>query len=204
MGAAALVAPVLLVVEHLQGTPIEAAAVAGGWAALFVLVAARVVGLVRDIEQAETERRSLFDRTLQASEEERIQVAGEPHDGPIQRLTALVYELENAKQRLLRDGQREGAARLDQAQAARSAEAQGLRQLMVSLRPRRWTRSRGGRPPRRRVGFRPVPSSVLVRDGRFGLAGMRERVEMAGGRLQVDGRPGGVTLRASFAVPSAA
>jgi hypothetical protein len=38
------------------------------------------------------------------------------------------------------------------------------------------------------VGFRPVPSSVLVRDGRFGLAGMRERVEMAGGSLQVDAR----------------
>ena len=55
------------------------------------------------------------------------------------------------------------------------------------------------------VGFRPVPSSVLVRDGRFGLAGMRERVEMAGGSLQVDARPGGgVTLRACFAAPSAA
>jgi len=55
------------------------------------------------------------------------------------------------------------------------------------------------------VGFRPVSSSVLVRDGRLGLAGMRERVEMAGGSWQVDARPGaGVTLRASFHAPSAA
>jgi len=55
------------------------------------------------------------------------------------------------------------------------------------------------------VGFRPVSSSVLVRDGRFGLAGMRERVEMAGGSWQVDARPGaGVTLRARFHAPSAA
>jgi signal transduction histidine kinase len=46
---------------------------------------------------------------------------------------------------------------------------------------------------------------VLVRDGRFGLAGMRERVAMAGGSPQVDARPGGgVTLQACFAVPSAA
>jgi signal transduction histidine kinase len=55
------------------------------------------------------------------------------------------------------------------------------------------------------VGFQPVPSSVLVGEGRFGLAGMRERVEMAGGSWQVDARPGaGVTLRASFHAPSAA
>jgi signal transduction histidine kinase len=274
MGAAALVAPALLVVERLQGTPIEAAAVAGGWAALFVLVAVRVVGLVREIERAERERRRLFDRTLRATEEERMQVAADLHDGPIQRLTALAYDLEAAKQRLLRDGQGEGAARLDQAQAALSAEVQGLRQLMVSLRPpaldevglEAALRDQLGAFARRSgvacslrvaldgrlageletvvyrvtqealhnvarhaqagrlwldleeagdrvrleirddgVGFEPVPSSALVRNGRFGLAGMRERVEMAGGSWQIDARPGaGVTLRASFQVPSAA
>jgi signal transduction histidine kinase len=274
MGAAALVAPTLLAVEHLQGTPIEAAAVAGGWAALFVLVAVRVVGMVRDIERAERERRSLFDRTLQATEQERMQVAAELHDGPIQRLAALAYELEAARHRLLRDGQQEGAARLEQAQAALSGEVQGLRQLMVSLRPpaldevglEAALRDQLGAFARRSgvdcslrvaldgrldgeletvvyritqealhnvarhakagrlwldleeagdqvrleirddgVGFQPVSSSVLVRDGRFGLAGIRERVEMAGGSWQVDARPGaGVTLRASFHVPSAA
>jgi signal transduction histidine kinase len=274
MGAAALVAPALLVIERLQGTPVEAAAVAGGWAALFVLVAVRVVGLVRDIEQAEKERRSLFDRTLQATEQERTQVAAELHDGPIQRLSALTYELEAAKRGLLRAGEHEGAARLDQAQAALSGEVQGLRQLMVSLRPptldevglEAALRDQLGAFARRSgvdcslrvtldgrlhgeletvvyritqealqnvarhahagrlwldleeagdqvrleirddgVGFQPVSSSALVRDGRFGLAGMRERVEMAGGSWQVDACPGaGVTLRASFHTPSAA
>jgi signal transduction histidine kinase len=44
-----------------------------------------------------------------------------------------------------------------------------------------------------------VASSALVRDGRFGLVAMQERVEMAGGRFQVNTRPGaGVTLRAMF------
>jgi signal transduction histidine kinase len=49
------------------------------------------------------------------------------------------------------------------------------------------------------VGFEPLTSSTLVRDGRFGLITMQERVEMAGGRFQVNTRPGaGVTVRAMF------
>ena len=55
------------------------------------------------------------------------------------------------------------------------------------------------------MGFEPVASSALVRDGHFGLVAMQERVEMAGGRFQLDTHPGtGVTLRAMFqvAVPS--
>jgi signal transduction histidine kinase len=44
-----------------------------------------------------------------------------------------------------------------------------------------------------------VTSSTLVRDGRFGLVAMQERVEMAGGRFQLNTRPGaGVTVRAMF------
>jgi signal transduction histidine kinase len=55
------------------------------------------------------------------------------------------------------------------------------------------------------VGFEPPPSSALVRDGRFGLVAMRERVEMAGGRFQLDTHPGaGAVVRAVFTIPSAA
>lgn len=50
-----------------------------------------------------------------------------------------------------------------------------------------------------------MTSSTLVRDGRFGLIAMQERVEMAGGRFQLNTRPGaGVTLRAMFRVSRAA
>jgi signal transduction histidine kinase len=53
------------------------------------------------------------------------------------------------------------------------------------------------------VGFEPRATSSLVRDGHFGLVAMQERVEMAGGRFQLDSRPGaGVTLRAMFRVPA--
>ncbi|HEV3014140.1 MAG TPA: hypothetical protein VG499_12750, partial [Actinomycetota bacterium] len=115
MGAAALVAPALLIVQRLQGSDIEVVAIAGAWAALFVLVLARMAGLVRGIERAEAERRQVLDRTVQAAEEERMQVAAELHDGPIQRLDVLSYDLERAKQPML--GNPAAVARVEHAQA---------------------------------------------------------------------------------------
>ena len=272
MYPAALVAPALLVVQRLQGTELQVAAIAGAWAVLFVLVLVRMAGLVRGIERAEGERRRVLDRTVQAAEEERMQVAGLLHDGPIQRLAVLSYDLERAKQRML--GNPAAVARVEHAQAALSTEVQGLRELMASLRPptldevglEAALRDHVGAFARRSgvacsvrvdlagrldgeletvvyrvtqeallnvarhaeagrlwleldgagdrvdleirddgVGFEPVASSALVRDGRFGLVAMQERVEMAGGRFQLDTHPGtGVTLRAMFqvAVPS--
>ncbi len=272
MGAAALVAPALLIVQRLQGTDIEVAAIAGAWALLFVLVMTRIAGLVRGIERAEADRRRVLDRTVQAAEQERIYIATELHDGPIQRLAVLSYDLERAKQRML--GNPAALARLEHAQAALAAEVQGLRELMASLRPptldqvglEAALRDHVGAFARRSgldcsvrvdlanrldgeletvvyrvtqealvnvarhaeaqriwleledagdrvdlcigddgVGFEPVTSATLVRQGHFGLVAMQERVEMAGGRFQVDTRPGaGVVLRAMFPVSPAA
>jgi two-component system, NarL family, sensor kinase len=96
-------------------------------------VMGRMAGLVRGIERAEAERRRVLDRTVQAAEEERMHVAAELHDGPIQRLAVLSYDLERAKQRIL--GNPAAVARVEHAQAALSSEVQGLRELMASLRP---------------------------------------------------------------------
>jgi two-component system NarL family sensor kinase len=134
MAAAALVAPALLIVQRLQGSDIEVAAIAGAWAVLFVLVMARLAGLVREIERSEAERRRLLDRTVQAAEQERMHVAAELHDGPIQRLAVLSYDLERAKHGLL-DASPAAVARLEQAQATLATEVHGLRELMASLRP---------------------------------------------------------------------
>jgi signal transduction histidine kinase len=133
MAAAALVAPALLIVQWLQGNAIEVAAIAGTWAVLFVLVMARMAGLVRGVERAEAERRRLLDRTVQAAEQERIHIAAELHDGPIQRLSVLSYDLERARQRVLANPA--AVARLDHAQAALASEVHALRELMASLRP---------------------------------------------------------------------
>jgi signal transduction histidine kinase len=49
------------------------------------------------------------------------------------------------------------------------------------------------------AGFAPQPVTDLVRDGHFGLAVMRERVEMAGGSWELKSRPGmGTTIRVVF------
>jgi signal transduction histidine kinase len=50
-----------------------------------------------------------------------------------------------------------------------------------------------------------VAGATLLHQGHFGLVAMQERVEMVGGRFQLDSRPGaGVVLRAMFRVPPAA
>jgi signal transduction histidine kinase len=67
---------------------------------LFVLVMTTMAGLVLAIERAEAERRRVLDRTVQAAEEERMHVATELNDGPIQRLAVHSDDLERAKQRM--------------------------------------------------------------------------------------------------------
>ena len=272
MGAAALVAPALLVVERLRGNDLQVTVIAGAWAVLFLLVMGRMAGLVRGIERAEGKRRRVLDRTVRAAEQERMHVATELHDGAIQRLAVLSYDLERAKQRML--GNPAAVARVEHAQAALSAEVQGPRELMASLRPptldevglEAALRDHVGAFARRSgvscsvrvalagrldgeletvvyrvtqeallnvarhaeagrlwleldsaadrvdleirddgVGFEPQASSALVPDGHFGLVAMQERVEMAGGRFQVDTHPGaGVVLRAMFRTTTAA
>ena len=149
-------------------------------------------------------------------------------------------------------------ARVEHAQAALSAEVQGLRELMASLRPptldevglEAALRDHVGAFARRSgvscsvkvdldgrldgeletVVYRVTQEALQnvarhaeagrlwvelegagdrvdlsIRDGRFGLVAMRERVEMAGGRFQLDAHPGGgVTVRAMFRVSRAA
>ena len=50
------------------------------------------------------------------------------------------------------------------------------------------------------VGFDPITASRLLSEGHFGLAGMRERVEMVGGNLSIDSAPGhGTTVDVEMA-----
>jgi two-component system sensor histidine kinase UhpB len=50
------------------------------------------------------------------------------------------------------------------------------------------------------VGFDPIGVGRLLGEGHFGLAGMRERVEMVGGHLTIDSTPGhGTTVDVEMA-----
>jgi signal transduction histidine kinase len=49
------------------------------------------------------------------------------------------------------------------------------------------------------VGFDTGQAARLLNDGHFGLAGMRERVELGGGRLELDSQPGsGTTIHVAL------
>jgi signal transduction histidine kinase len=221
MGTAALVAPALIV-QRLQGTELQVAAIAGAWAVLSVLVMGYMAGLVGGIERAQGERRRVLDRTVQAAEEERMQVAGLLHDGPIQPFPSSPTTWSGPssgcsatrppwpgsstprppcppRSRACRSSWRRCGPTLDQVgleAALRDHVGAFARRSGVacSVRVDLEIRDDG-------VGFEPVGSSALVRDGHFGLPAMQERVEVAGGRSQVDTHPGaGVTLRAMFQV----
>lgn len=100
-----------------------------------------VAGVVlnsRDVSERkslERERAQLLDKTVQASEEERIRIAGDLHDGPIQRLTTMGYDLARAHRWLEKRETAKGMEILEATQQQLSEEINGLREMMAELRP---------------------------------------------------------------------
>jgi PAS domain S-box-containing protein len=90
---------------------------------------------VEELRRTDTERRRLLGATVRASEDERIRIAAELHDGPIQRLTALDYKLEGAQFRLERTEVLSAAEAMRNVQDKLRTEVGALRTLMSDLRP---------------------------------------------------------------------
>jgi PAS domain S-box-containing protein len=90
------------------------------------------IGLIEDV----SERRRLLARTVEAAENERMAVAADLHDGPIQHLTATALALDLLANRLSRAGGRDGSEELVQrVRRDLAAEIASLRRLMTELRP---------------------------------------------------------------------
>jgi signal transduction histidine kinase len=123
---------------------------------LFLLVMLRMSGLVRmvesnaaqlreqgaelqaaldELERTEAQRKQLLDRTVRGAEEERTRLAAELHDGPIQRLTAVGYQLEEAQLLLDADDGRQARELVAGVRRELYGEIGGLRRLMAALRP---------------------------------------------------------------------
>jgi two-component system NarL family sensor kinase len=88
----------------------------------------------RALREAQADRALLLDRTISRGEEERVRIATELHDGPVQRLAALGYLLERSA-RLTRRGDGGGLMLVDEALGELGGEIEGLRRLMADLRP---------------------------------------------------------------------
>jgi signal transduction histidine kinase len=260
----------VLVVQAARGQPIDVAVIAGGSVVLFLLTLARMSGLASEVAM-QAERKRAMQRVLRATEQERIRLAADLHDGPVQELTALRYGLTRARNRVQRGEPAEAEALLAGIEDDLAAGVTGLRRLMSELRPavldeqgleaalqnqaQAFEAASGvsctietGLEGRRLapeletvlfrvtqeslnnvgkharasnvtvslaaddgavrlrirddgVGFDPLVARRLAGEGHFGLAGMRERVEMVGGRLVVDSAPGrGTTVNVEMAL----
>jgi signal transduction histidine kinase len=217
----------------------------------------------------QTERKRAMQTVLRATEQERIRLAADLHDGPVQELTALRYGLTRARSRVQRGEPQEAETLLAGLEDDLVGGISGLRRLMAELRPavldeqgleaalqnqgRAFEASSGvacavetglrerlapeletmlyrvtqesltnvgkhayatrvsvslaadNGSVRLRIrddgkGFDVDGAGRLLEEGHFGLAGMRERVEMVGGQLVVDSVPGvGTTVTVEMA-----
>jgi Histidine kinase len=132
-------------VEWLRGRPIEVPVVAAGSILMFLLIVARTQGLTREVTQQD-ERRRLLGRVLQATEDERTRITHDLHDGPVQQLAVLNYDVYRARKHtadllgqvggdaLMQDLQGTDAV-LEGVEKGLGEETRVLRHLMSALRP---------------------------------------------------------------------
>jgi len=268
LAGASLMAPAVLVIQTLRDEPIDVVVIAGGSVVLFLLTLARMGGLASEVA-SQAERKRAMQTVLRATEQERVRLAADLHDGPVQELTALRYGLTRARTRIQRGQSEEAERLLAEIEDELAAGITGLRRLMAELRPAvldeqglevalhnqvrafeatsgvacavstglehrlapdletvlyrvtqeslnnvgkhagasRVTVSLAAENGSVRlrinddgVGFDPAVAAKLLSEGHFGLAGMRERVEMVGGHLTIDSSPGrGTTVDVEMA-----
>jgi signal transduction histidine kinase len=281
LGGAAVLAPTVQMLEWARGRPIEVPVVAAGSIVMFLLIVARTQGLTREVT-VQDERRRLLGRVLQAAEDERTRIAHDLHDGPVQQLAVLNYDVYRARKRIgdllgrvaaeQLMGELQGTDEvLEGVEKGLGEETRVLRRLMSALRPpvldnrgfaealrehaQRFEEETGitvdidlgfvGRlqPELETVLYRIVQESLtnvakhaqaghvsvavdqpggtvarlrvrddgvgfdtsnlaqLLREGHFGLAGMRERASLAGGTMEVASVPGyGTTVEVRLPV----
>lgn len=266
----ALLAPVCLVFWIHQRTAPDLVVVASVSMITFVLVMARLVLALQDLARAnqlvvegQTDRRTLLQEIVATSERERVRIAAQLHDGPVQALSAVSFDLQLGLMALAEGEQAEVETVLNRTTRTITTEIGAIRQLMTSLRPpvldeagiafaieehaksvaertglsiactidiptqlslnvetdlyrivqealsnvarhaaarhvqvhlssssgeaRLTVHDDGCGPP-------PLPISQLVRTGHFGLAGIAERAEAAGGSMQIEPSAEGGTL----------
>jgi signal transduction histidine kinase len=258
LAGTSLMAPAMLVIQAIRDQPIDVGVIAGGSVVLFLLTLTRMGGLASEVA-SQTERKRAMQTVLRATEQERVRLAADLHDGPVQELTALRYGLSRARNRIQRGQPEQAEGLLAELEDELAAGITGLRRLMAELRPAvldeqglevalhnqvrafeatsgvacaistglhsrlepdletvlyrvtqetlnnigkhagasRVTVSLAAENGSVRlrinddgVGFDPVAAARLLSEGHFGLAGMRERVEMVGGNISIDSAPG--------------
>ena len=134
LAGASLMAPAVLVIQALREEPVDVGVIAGGSVVLFLLTLARMGGLASEVAM-QTERKRAMQTVLRATEQERVRLAADLHDGPVQELTALRYGLTRARNRIQRGQPDQAEGLLAELEDELAAGITGLRRLMAELRP---------------------------------------------------------------------
>ena len=90
---------------------------------------------------SQEERAHLLERTVEVAEHERIRLSMDLHDGPIQKLTVLAFNLDRLARRIEREELADAQTLMGDVRDSLSAEMEALRLLMVELRPRSSTKA---------------------------------------------------------------
>lgn len=135
LAVASLLAPALAAAQAALGLPVDVPALVLGAVVLSLLVLARVAGLATQVTLQADEHKRLLDRVVQAIEEERVRVAGDLHDGPIQRLNSLGYVVELARTRFDMGEVAASQELLGAVEEGIFNEVTALRRVMAELRP---------------------------------------------------------------------
>lgn len=93
------------------------------------------VRLARRVQRAQDEREQLMLEVLNASDNERKQIAHDLHDGAVQDLSGVSYALSVVSERATRSGDERSAGLLKSAQADIRRSIQSLRSLFVEIYP---------------------------------------------------------------------
>lgn len=142
LAVSALLAPACLVFWVDQRSAPDLLVVAALSAVAFGLVMSRLVVALRElavanslIAQAQLDRQRLLRQVVEAAEHERIRVAAELHDGPVQALSALGFDLELGLLSLADGDHADVDAIIRRTASTISNEVADIRQLMAALRP---------------------------------------------------------------------
>jgi signal transduction histidine kinase len=134
LGATASLALGVLGLESARGHTVDTPVLVGGGILMFLLVVFRTRGLVREITIRD-ERVRTVGRVMNAGEEERMRLAADLHDGPVQQLVALSLKAHLARKRLVGQDPSRADGLMEEIEKGLEEEARALRRVMHALRP---------------------------------------------------------------------
>jgi signal transduction histidine kinase len=133
--AAVTLTALVLGVDEASLSPGLASFLVVGVVALALLVFARLGGLADAITGQVRRYERLLDLSVRGAEQERVQVAADLHDGPIQRLVTIELAAELAKRQFAKGNYQGVSEALAELTDDLGQEIEGLRRVMVELRP---------------------------------------------------------------------